>query len=60
MMTVAMKVSKPGTINPDASRPMHLLRCTPPEVVVKIWQNTDRNPRPDAKASAAGSVAGLP
>ena len=56
-MTVALMLSKKGTFNPIADRPMHLLRCIPPEDIVKIWQNTDRNPRPDAVASAAaGSV----
>ena len=48
--TVALMVSKQGTDNPDAVRPMHLLRCNPPEVILKIWKNTERNPRPDARA----------
>ena len=56
-MTVALMVSRQGTDNPDAVRPMHLLRCNPPEAIRKIWQTTERNPRPDARASAAAGAA---
>ena len=50
MNTVALKGERRGTINPDAVRPRHFIRCTPPENIVMVWQNTDRNPRTDARA----------
>ena len=47
MKTVALMLPKKGIHKPEVGRPMHLLRCIPPDNIVKIWQNTDRNPRPE-------------